>query len=75
MITRFFAYYKELCAKTFLKGYREKSCVTGKEITVIKNEKMQKAVALSIDDDCRLEVEYEDKTREYLSSGEISIKM
>ncbi len=75
VITRFFSYYEELCAKTFLKGYREKSCVTGKEVTVIKNEKMQTAVALSIDDDCRLEVEYEDKTREYLSSGEISIKM
>lgn len=75
VINRFFVYYKELDKKTFLERYREKSFVTGKEITVIKNGQMQKAVARSIDDGCRLEVEYEDKTKEYLSSGEISIKM
>lgn len=75
VINRFFEYYKELDKKTFLESYRKRSCVTGKEITVIKNEEKTKAVAVSIDNDCRLLVEYEDKTQEYLSSGEISIKL
>lgn len=75
VINRFFVYYKELDKKTFLERYKEKSFVTGKEITVIKSEQKQKAVAIGIDDDCRLQVEYEDKSQEYLSSGEISIKL
>lgn len=75
VIDRFLGFYKELDKKTFLKSYCERSCVIGREITVIKNEKKEKAKALSIDESCRLLVEYQDKTQEYLSSGEISIKL
>ena len=46
-----------------------------KEITVIRNDNTKKARAISIDDNARLEVEYETGEREFLSSGEISIKL
>lgn len=75
VIDRFFDYYRDLRKKTFLDKYRERSCVTGEKINVIKNGEKIKAVALGIDNDCRLLVEYDDKTQEYLSSGEISIRL
>ena len=75
VIDRFFKFYKELDKKTFLEVYRERSLVIGREITVIKNEKSEKALALDIDDNCRLLVEFEDNSQGFLSSGEISIKL
>ena len=75
IINRFFYYYENLESRDFLETYRENSIVLGKEITVIKNENNLKATALDIDNDCRLLVKYENGTEEYLSSGEISIKI
>lgn len=75
IINRFFYYYKTIENREFLEIYRKKSLVLGKEITVIKNENNLKATALDIDNDCRLLVRYENGSKEYLSSGEISIKI
>lgn len=76
IINSFFEIYSSLEQKTFLNDYRSNSCVLNREITVIKNnEESGKAVALDIDNDCRLLVRYENGSEEYLSSGEISIKM
>ncbi len=75
IINRFFYYYENLETKEFLASYRENSIVLGKEIAVIKNESNLKATALDIDNDCRLLVRYIDGSEEYLSSGEISIKI
>ena len=47
----------------------------GKKITVLAGAKEIPALALGIDDDCRLLVRYEDGKEEYLSSGEISIRL
>ena len=55
--------------------YRKRSLVTGKEITVRKAEKMRKAIAREIDNNCCLVVQYEDGTTETLSAGEISISL
>lgn len=75
IINRFFYYYENLENKEFLNSYRANSFILEKEITVIKNENNFKAIALDIDNDCRLLVRYEDGREEYLSSGEISIKI
>ena len=75
IINRFFYYYENLENREFLDSYRKHSVVLGEEITVIKNENNLKATALSIDNDCRLLVRYENGEEEYLSSGEISIKI
>lgn len=75
IITRFFGYYSSLTEKTYLDSYRARCIVPGKKITVLAGEKEIPALALGIDDDCRLLVRYEDGREEYLSSGEISIRL
>lgn len=75
IINIFFSYYENLYNKEYLDEYRNKSLVLGKKITVIKGEQKIPATAILIDDDCRLLIEYPDKTTEFLSSGEISIKI
>ena len=75
VINKFFEYYKALENKAFLKSYREKSCVIGKEIFVIKGDNPIKAIALGINDDLSLRVKYADLSTENLNSGEISIKL
>jgi len=74
-INIFMEYYKNLSSKEFLEEYRLRSAVIGKNIIVFKNCSQFNATAIDIDDSCRLLVEYEDGRREYLSSGEISIKL
>ncbi|MBR6533303.1 MAG: biotin--[Clostridia bacterium] len=74
LINNFFKYFEDLENKSFLQKYRDKNLVTGREITVISSTGERKGRALLIDDNCRLLVEYPDKTLEYLSSGEVSIK-
>ena len=75
IINRFFEHYTHLEQKTFLSSYIARSCVTGKQITVLSGDSRRDAVAIEIDENCRLLVEYSDSRREYLSSGEISIKI
>jgi len=75
IINRFMRYYSEIEDKTFIETYRKKSAVIGKNITVLKGEKMLEAVVVDIDENCRLQVEYGNKKREFLSSGEISIRL
>jgi len=75
VLDNFWDYYLSLEDKTFLESYKKRSFFLGKEINVIKNEISLPAKALELDDDCRLLVEYKTGEREYLSSGEISIKL
>lgn len=74
-LNEFYKIYKDLSDNSFMETYREKSLCVNKEITVIRNDNTKKARAISIDDNARLEVEYETGEREFLSSGEISIKL
>lgn len=75
IINRFMRYYKELDKKTYLAAYRERCIVPGRKITVLSHDKSTKALALDVDDDCRLHVRYDDGSEDYLSSGEISIRL
>ena len=75
VLNNFFKFYKTLLQKNFLADYKKRNFVIGKTVNVIKNAVQRKATVISMDDDFRLLVEYQDKTREYLSSGEISIKL
>ena len=58
----------------YFNEYREKSCIIGKKINVIKMDQTRKAKAIDIDSKCHLIVEYEDSSREVLSSGDVSIR-
>lgn len=75
IINNVIKYYGELENKTFLEKYKQKSLVLGGFIRVMNTPEGTPAMALEIDDNCRLLVEYENSQREYLSSGEISIKL
>ena len=75
IINRLLGFSNNLSERAFLDYYRKKSLVLGKEITVISGESSEKATALAIDDNCRLEVKYNDSSRKLLDSGEISIKL
>lgn len=59
----------------FISKYKELCFILGKNIRVISPTVIKNALAVDIDDMCRLLVRYDDGTEEWLSSGEISIKI
>ena len=60
----------------FLDEYRSRSCVFGREVDVMRiaDGVATPAVAVGIDDKCRLIVRFSDGTQEALGSGEVSIR-
>ncbi|MBR7132063.1 MAG: biotin--[Clostridia bacterium] len=75
IINRFFEQYPQIAERSFLDYYISRSCVIGKNVTVISGESRRRAAALGIDSDCHLLVELEDGSQELLSSGEVSLKL
>ena len=75
ILDNFYEIYKNLDSKTYVKEYINRSCVVGKEIKVIQNGIETDALCTGIDENCRLNVKYPDGAEEYLSTGEISIKI
>ncbi len=71
VIDNFFKEYNSINNLAFLDEYRFRSVCLGKEVSVYGKT----AKALDIDDKCRLRVEYGDGKQEYISTGEISIKL
>ena len=75
VIRSFFEIYLSENKKPFINEYKNRSFVTGKEITVTDGNSVYRAKALSIDDGCRLLVEKENGEQRLLFSGEISIRI
>lgn len=85
IINELFVINEKLEAREFIKEYRSRSMVLEKEIKVIKGgsyvdmnsalESAPMAIAIDIDEDGGLVVQYPDGSRETLSSGEISIRV
>ncbi len=82
IIEKVLLYTKDLSG--FMDSYRSRSLLIGKEITVYSGTYRKdptvelggrKACALSIDDNGGLIVQYEDGTRQTLTSGEVSIRV
>ncbi|MBR2675053.1 MAG: biotin--[Mogibacterium sp.] len=59
----------------YVEEYRKRSFVIGKDIDVVTPKSTRRARALAINDDCSLQVRYEDGQEEALISGEISIRV
>ena len=59
----------------FFDEYKKRCFILGKKICVIKNGKEINATAKDLNKDFNLLVQYDDKSEEFLSSGEISIKI
>lgn len=89
VIKQFMKYYKVFPEKSYLEEYRSHSYLIGKEVQVIPTEQMLGSVdeavqtgnrniayatVLGIDEQCRLQVRYEDGREEFLSNGEVSIR-
>lgn len=75
VLEKFFGYYEKIGSHDCLDAYRKRCIVPGREITVISADGSKPATALEIDENYRLRVAYPDKSQEFLSSGEISIKL
>lgn len=75
ILNRYFYYYNNFSKKEFLEEYKKRSLVLGKTIKVIGQETWRLAKAIDLDAMCHLQVEYEDGSREWLSTGEISIRL
>jgi len=75
ILDNFYDIYNNLCQKEHVEEYINRSVVVGKEIKVISNGTETDAVCTGIDKECHLLVEYEDGTKDCLSTGEISIKI
>ena len=59
---------------SYLLEYKKRSFLIGKELFVLKVNETKPAKAIDIDDKARLIVEYPDRTKEALSSGEVSVR-
>lgn len=75
IINQFMSCYGEIRERKFLEEYKKRSFVVGKDISVLRMGQQRNAKALEVDDQCHLKVQYEDGTIEYLSSGEVSIRV
>ena len=77
----FFDIWNDINSSKFMNEYKNRSLVLGNEITVVKNptdqdmQIVKSAYAIDINDDGSLVVEYEDKSRETLIAGEVSLKL
>lgn len=75
VLNHFMAFYKHLTDRLFLPEYKNRIFFLGRTVAVLKENQQRQATALDVDDHCRLLVRYEDGEEEYLSSGEVSIRM
>ena len=64
----------QLSEREFLKEYRERSILIGKEIVYSRGNEKYAAIAEDIDNDGALVVRYEDGRIEALRSGEVSVR-
>ena len=77
IVNEFMLLYRSgLDKELFLDEYRSRSCLIGREIDVMRivGGEMKSAVAVGIDDNCRLVVRYDDGTTEALESGDVTIR-
>lgn len=73
-LNHFYALYK--CRDYSMhEYYRNHSCVIGKVVTVIHGNAKYRAFAMDVDEQYRLVLRKEDGTYDYLSSGEVSIRL
>ena len=74
ILTQFERIYDKIEDGSFVEEYRKRCGILGKEILVCRKDERIPALALDVDEACRLKVRYEGGKEELLNSGEISIK-
>ena len=74
-LNRFMRNYLSGDIDSYVESYRERCFVIGREIRVIADGIQKPALAIDVDENCRLIVQYENGDTETLSAGEISIDL
>ncbi len=74
ILNKFWGYYKEFHNKNFIKEYRDRSFLIGREVSVLMGDKLERATALDIDERARLIVKLTNGEVRALSSGEVSVR-
>lgn len=75
LLNYFMDYYNNFNEKKYVSEYIDRSMLIGKEITIIDGQNSRDAIAVKIDNQCRLKVKFDDGTEKWLNSGEVSIKV
>ncbi len=77
IISRFWAYYKQLSTKEFLNEYRKRDMLYGRTVRMfdLSGTVIEKVTARGITDEFALLVEFDDGTIKALSSGEVSLRL
>lgn len=73
ILNRFFAFYRAMPLRNYMREYRERSLLTGLEISFQQGDRTWEGVVEGIDDDARLLVRLPDRTVKALGAGEVSI--
>lgn len=74
ILNKFWGYYNEFHNKKFIKEYRNRSFLIGREVSVLMGDKQERATALDIDERARLIVKLTNGEIRALSSGEVSVR-
>lgn len=75
ILNSFLRYYKNLEINPHTELYKSYSVILGKEINVVTNDEILPAVAVDIDDDCRLKVLFSDGHEKLINSGEVTLRL
>ena len=74
ILNRFFSFYNALPERSFMEEYKQRSLLTGMEITYLRGESVQEGRVLGVDDEARLIVQRGDGETQLFSAGEVNIK-
>lgn len=74
VLDRFFAIYGTLPGRAYIGGYRSRSYLTGKKVTLVTGNREESGTVLDIDDQARLVVLLESGKTEAFSAGEANLK-
>lgn len=74
ILNRFFGFYDHLTQRTFMNAYRERSLLTGMEVTFAQGDTVKEGLVLGVDDEARLQVHLPNGEEKLFSAGEVNIK-
>lgn len=74
ILNRFFGFYDHLTQRTFMDAYRERSLLTGMEVTFTQGDTVKEGLVLGVDDEARLQVRLPNGEKKLFSAGEVNIK-
>lgn len=73
LLRQLYEIYTALPSHDFVGEYRDRSCLVGKRVHVLRGDTPRPALVQGVDERCRLLVRYDDGTAEALLSGEVSL--